>query len=156
MRWKAKTFSSIVAIQLMLFFLIVSGCASGSEIKGEPSITFEDAEIPTSSDENTTRVPNPEGYYFMKSAELRNLLVTRDMPRYPVEARENGYMADLSVQVFFSADGSFEKLKFVKTNQHFERAVEKAIRTWKIKPYQIDGNPVPVYTTYKFGFKIHQ
>jgi outer membrane biosynthesis protein TonB len=154
MKRKAETFFSFVTIPIMLFVLTFSGCAGGPEVKGEPSVKSEDQEIQTSSDENATRIPNTEGYYFIEPDELRSLLVTRNMPGYPVEARKNGYMADLSVQLYFAADGSFEKLKFVKTNQHFEEAVSKAVSTWKIKPYQIDDNPVPVFTTYNFHFSL--
>ncbi len=144
-------FLFMIAVMLQLV-----ACASGPEPKGIFAVSAEDAKKPIeiNADDGTTMLPNSEGYHFLKAEGLRGLLIAGDQPHYPPEARDKGYMADLSAQLFFKADGSFEKIKFSKTSKHFEDAVRKAVSTWKIRPVLLDGKPVPVFTIYKFGFKV--
>ena len=150
---KSERMYFLITIAMMLQFV---ACASGPEPKGMFAVSAEDAKKPIeiNADDGANRVPNSEGYHFVKAKGPRGLLITGDLPHYPLEARDKGYMADLSAQLFFKADGSFEKIKFSKTSKHFEDAVRKAVSTWKIRPVLLDGKPVPVFTIYKFGFKL--
>jgi TonB family protein len=76
-------------------------------------------------------------------------------PKYPAIARTARKEAKIIVKIYITPDGEVGKLKFMRTDPHFEDEVRKAIKTWKFTPHKINNRPVGTYTVYKFDFKLY-
>jgi TonB family protein len=75
-------------------------------------------------------------------------------PHYPAIARTARKEAKIIVKIYITPDGDVGKLKFMRTDPHFEDEVREAIKTWKFTPHKINNRPVGTYTVYKFDFKL--
>ncbi len=75
-------------------------------------------------------------------------------PQYPGIARTARKEATLMVKIYITPDGDVGKIKFLKSDPHFEDEVRKAIKSWKFSPHKINNRPVGTYTVYKFDFKL--
>jgi TonB family protein len=75
-------------------------------------------------------------------------------PQYPAIARTARKEATIMVKIYITPDGDVGKMKFLKSDPHFEDEVRKAIKTWKFSPHKINNRPVGTYTVYKFDFKL--
>lgn len=75
-------------------------------------------------------------------------------PKYPAMARTARREAKIMVKIYITPDGDVGKIKFLKSDPHFEAEVKKAIKTWKFSPHKINNRPVGTYTVYKFDFKL--
>lgn len=75
-------------------------------------------------------------------------------PEYPPMARQAKLRATVMVKIFIEPDGKVGFTKILKGHPVFEPAVLEAIRSWRFRPYSINGRPVGTYTVYKFVFQI--
>ena len=75
-------------------------------------------------------------------------------PKYPGIARAARKEAKIIVKIYITPDGDVGKIRFMRTDPHFEDEVKKAIKTWKFTPHKINNRPVGTYTVYKFDFKL--
>jgi TonB family protein len=75
-------------------------------------------------------------------------------PKYPGIARTARKEAKIIVKIYITPDGDVGKMKFMRTDPHFEDEVREAIKTWKFTPHKINNRPVGTYTVYKFDFKL--
>jgi len=91
---------------------------------------------------------------FQSSARVKARRLSGREPEYPRIARQARLQATLVVKIFISPQGRVERMRFLKTHEAFERAVRKAVSTWRFSPYLVGGRPVATYTVYKFVFKL--
>jgi hypothetical protein len=92
---------------------------------------------------------------FKKWETVRKKRIKGRDPVYPRIARVAKLEAKLAVKIFITAEGKVGKIKFIKTNEYFEQEVRDAISTWMFSPFVENNSPVPIYTVYKFGFKLN-
>jgi outer membrane biosynthesis protein TonB len=57
------------------------------------------------------------------------------------------------IQATISPNGAVTATRTLSGPPDLRPAVTQAIQAWHFKPYVVDGNPVPVVTTFNFAFK---
>jgi protein TonB len=79
-------------------------------------------------------------------------LVRRVEPTYPQMAKIAHIQGDVLLQAKISKTGSIEDLRGVSGHPILMQAALDAVRQWKYRPYQLNGEPVEVETTIKVQF----
>jgi len=62
--------------------------------------------------------------------------------------------AAVKVMVFVNKEGTITRTDFKTGDRDFKKAVARALRTWRFRPYQIDGQPVSTVSTLVFKFRM--
>jgi len=79
-------------------------------------------------------------------------LIRRVEPQYPQMARVAHIQGDVMLQATISKTGTIENLHGVSGHPILIQAALDAVRQWKYKPYELNGEPVEVETTIKVQF----
>jgi TonB family protein len=79
--------------------------------------------------------------------------ISGDNPTYPPEARKEKIQGTVVIDTTVSKEGAIEDLHVVKTpDPSLAESALKAVRTWRYRPYLLNGNPVAVQTTVNVTF----
>lgn len=84
------------------------------------------------------------------------LLFYKTLPTYPADAYKHYISGKVVLEAIVSASGSVESLKFVSGPKVLEQAALDAVKTWRYKPYVVDGKLVRVQTTVTLTFDPHR
>lgn len=68
-------------------------------------------------------------------------------PKYPAAAKKARVQGTVILNAIIGKDGTVHKLKVVSGPKELRKSSTDAVRTWKYKPYLLNGNPVEVETT---------
>jgi protein TonB len=82
------------------------------------------------------------------------LLVQKTSPAYPQIAREARVSGTVVIQATISKTGSLENLHVVSGPAMLRQPALDAVKTWRYKPYVLDGEPVDVETTVSVNFAL--
>jgi TonB family protein len=80
------------------------------------------------------------------------LLVYKTLPTYPRSAWNRYISGKVVLEAIVSATGSVESLKVVSGPKVFQQAAMDAVKTWRYKPYVVNGRLVRVQTTVTLNF----
>jgi TonB family protein len=84
----------------------------------------------------------------VSSAVMTGLKISGDNPTYPKEARAKKIQGAVVLEATVSKDGAIENLHVVKTpDPSLAESALKAVRTWRYRPYLLNGERVAVQTT---------
>ncbi len=72
--------------------------------------------------------------------------ISGDMPVYPPEAKKKHVRGTVVLKATIGRDGSVEALTVVSGPPMLQRSSIEAVKTWKYKPYLLNGEPVAVET----------
>jgi TonB family protein len=76
------------------------------------------------------------------------------LPRVPPELAGTGAQSTVLLRICVSAAGSVDRVFTMKGgNPRIDAAIVQTVRTWKYKPYQVDGRPVPFCTTLRYSLQ---
>ena len=75
-------------------------------------------------------------------------------PTYPPIARAARISGTVVLQATISKSGSIENLRVVSGPPMLTQSALEAVRTWRYKPYQLNGEPVEVETTVNVVFNL--
>ncbi len=67
-------------------------------------------------------------------------------PKYPVEAKKKHVQGTITLAALISKEGKIEHLTVISGPTLLRSSSLKAVRTWRYKPYILNGNPVTVKT----------
>jgi TonB family protein len=81
-------------------------------------------------------------------------VVSKVMPRYPVEALPLHLEGPVVIHLKVSDTGKVEDPKIVSGHPILARAALDAVRQWRYTPYQLNGQPVPMETEVTVSFKV--
>jgi periplasmic protein TonB len=81
-------------------------------------------------------------------------LVVKTMPQYPAIPKAVGIQGTVVVQATISRGGSIENLRVISGPPMLQQAAIDAVRTWRYKPYLLNGDPVEVETTINVVFNL--
>jgi TonB family protein len=70
-----------------------------------------------------------------------------DNPTYPAAAKKDKVQGKVVLNAIIDKDGNIEKLTVVSGPKELRKSATDAVRTWKYKPFLLNGNPVEVQTT---------
>lgn len=87
-------------------------------------------------------------------AVSRPILEHADAPVYPIGAKAKGITGLVILEAKIGKDGSVSDLKVVSGPQELQQAAIDAVRTWKYKPYLVNGEPVEVRTMVNVAFQL--
>ncbi len=81
-------------------------------------------------------------------------LLEKTMPQYPVIAREARIQGTVVLQATISQNGLIQNLRVISGPPLLQQAAINAVRSWRYKPYLLNGEPVEVETTINVVFNL--
>jgi len=75
-------------------------------------------------------------------------------PRYPTIAIAGHVQGTVVLEATISKAGAIQNLRLLSGPPILAAAAEEAVRTWRYRPYQLNGNPVDVETTVNVIFHL--
>jgi periplasmic protein TonB len=85
---------------------------------------------------------------------VEGLLIHKTIPVYPRIGVAVGAEGTVVLQATISKAGTIENLRVVSGPPIFEQAAIDAVKTWRYRPYLLDGEPVEVETTVNVIFTL--
>ena len=82
------------------------------------------------------------------------LLIQKTSPVYPQMAREARVSGTVVIQATISKTGEIQNLHVVSGPTMLRQPALDAVKTWRYKPYLLDGEPVDVETTVSVNFSL--
>ena len=84
----------------------------------------------------------------------QGLLIKKVQPTYPQNALAMHVEGSVELMATISKSGSISAVKVLKGDSLLTRAATDAVRQWKYKPYQLNGEPVEIQTQITINFKL--
>ena len=85
---------------------------------------------------------------------VEGLLLHRTLPAYPPIAVASRTQGTVVLQATISRSGTIENLHVASGPPMLQQAALNAVRSWRYKPYLLNGDPVEVETTVNVVFKL--
>jgi periplasmic protein TonB len=76
------------------------------------------------------------------------------VPQYPAIAKAARIQGTVVLQATISKAGGIENLRVVSGPPMLQQAAMDAVRSWRYKPYLLNGDPVEVETTVNVVFNL--
>jgi protein TonB len=92
----------------------------------------------------------------VSSGTEEGLILFKPIPPYPVIARTMHVEGTVVLAATISKAGTIENLRVVSGPQLLQQAALDAVKTWRYKPYMLDGQPVEVETSVEVVFKMER
>ncbi|MGC2583928.1 MAG: TonB family protein, partial [Acidobacteriaceae bacterium] len=77
-----------------------------------------------------------------------------EMPQYPAIAKAARIQGTVVLQATISKGGTIENLRVISGPPMLQAAAQEAVRTWRYKPYLLNGDPVEVETQVNVVFSL--
>ena len=90
----------------------------------------------------------------VSSGVMAGNLLTKSLPHYPAIPKAAGIQGTVVLQATISKSGSIENLKVMGGPPMLQQAAMDAVRSWRYKPYLLNGEPVEVETTIHVVFRL--
>jgi len=87
---------------------------------------------------------------------VEGMLVDKRMPVYPAIAKATRTEGTVVLQATISRSGTIENLRVASGPGLLQQAALDAVRTWRYRPYLLNGEPVEVETTVNVVFKLQE
>jgi protein TonB len=78
------------------------------------------------------------------------------LPQYPAIAKAAHIQGIVVLQATISKSGSIQNLRVISGPPALQRAAMDAVRSWRYKPYLLNGEPVEVETTINVVFNLSE
>jgi protein TonB len=85
---------------------------------------------------------------------LEGMLISKTTPAYPTIARTAGISGTVVLAATISREGTIVNLRVVSGNLMLTQAAMDAVKTWRYRPYLLNGQPVEVETTINVVFSM--
>jgi protein TonB len=82
------------------------------------------------------------------------LLLQKTVPLYPPIAKAARVQGTVVLQATISKGGTIENLRVISGNAMLQGAALDAVRSWRYRPYLLNGEPVEVETTVNVVFTL--
>ncbi len=100
-------------------------------------------------------VPTPLVKSVAVSAGIASAMrIGGEPPEYPIGARMRGMSGTVVLEAKIGKDGSISDLKVVSGPEELQKAALAAVRTWRYRPYLLNGEPVEVRTQVNVVFQL--
>ncbi len=90
----------------------------------------------------------------LSSGVMAGHLLTNSFPQYPSIARAARVQGVVVLQATISKGGSIENLRVISGPPMLQQAALDAVRSWRYKPYLLNGEPIEVETTINVVFNL--
>lgn len=89
----------------------------------------------------------------MEAGKAAGLLISKQMPVYPKEAKEHNLSGRVEMKAIIGVDGAIHDLQIVSASMpSMAASALRAVSHWQYKPYTVNGEPVDVETTIIVNF----
>lgn len=88
----------------------------------------------------------------VSSSVAEGLIIHKESPRYPREAKEKGIQGDVILKATIDTKGNVAELTALQGDPILVEASLEAVKHWRYYPYLLNGEPVTVETTIKIQF----
>jgi protein TonB len=92
----------------------------------------------------------------VSSGVMAGNLIEKTLPQYPAIPKAAGIQGTVVLQATISKSGSIQNLRVISGPPMLQQATLDAVRTWRYKPYLLNGEPVEVETTISVVFNLCQ
>jgi protein TonB len=96
----------------------------------------------------------PSGPMRVLGSVEAGLLLEKTMPEYPSITKTARMQGTVILQATISKAGTIEDARVISGPVMLQQAALNAVKTWRYKPYQLDGQPVVVETTVNVIFTL--
>ena len=90
----------------------------------------------------------------VSSMVVAGLLIRKTIPTYPPIARAARIEGTVVLQAAISKGGTIEDLRVISGPAMLQPAAVEAVKTWRYRPYLLNGQPVEVETTVNVVFTL--
>jgi TonB family protein len=91
----------------------------------------------------------------VKSDVMSGQKISGDNPKYPEEARAKKIQGTVVLGVIIGKDGAVENIRVEKTPaESLAKSAIEAVRTWRYRPYLLNGDPIEVETTVNVTYNL--
>lgn len=90
----------------------------------------------------------------VSSSIVAGLLVQKTIPEYPPIAKAAGVQGTVVLEATISKTGTIENLRVTNGPLMLQQPALNAVKTWRYRPYLLDGQPVEVETTVNVVFTL--
>ena len=98
--------------------------------------------------------PEPTGPMRVSTYVMEGLLLLKNAPPYPALAKATRTEGTVVLEATISKAGALENLRVVSGPPLLRQAAFDAVRTWRYRPYLLDGQPIEVETTVNVIFSL--
>jgi protein TonB len=99
--------------------------------------------------------PKPTGPARISSGVIAGNKISGQSPQYPPIARAAHMQGTVTLHAIISKAGTIERLEAVSGPQMLQGAALEAVKTWRYKPYLLNGEPTEVDTTVIVNFNLN-
>lgn len=96
----------------------------------------------------------PAGPVSVSGITMSSNLLYAPRPSYPADARLHNVEGDVAVRITVDRNGVVQSARIVKGPVPLQITTLDAVRSWRYKPYLVDGQPVEVETIVNVAYKI--
>jgi periplasmic protein TonB len=90
----------------------------------------------------------------VSSGVMAGNLLAKTLPQYPAIAKAAHIQGIVILQATISKSGSIQNLRVISGPPTLQQAAMDAVRSWRYKPYLLNGEPVEVETTINVVFNL--
>lgn len=101
-----------------------------------------------------TVVSTPAKKLSISSGVMSGNLLEKTVPEYPAIARVAGIQGTVVLQATIARTGAIQNLRVISGPAMLQQAAMDAVRSWRYRPYLLNGEPVEVETTVKVVFNL--
>ena len=98
--------------------------------------------------------PSTRGTLNISSRLMAGNLLEKTVPQYPAIARAARIQGTVVLQATIAKDGTIQNLRVINGPPMLQQAAMDAVRSWRYKPYSLNGEPVEVETTINVVFNL--
>ncbi len=92
----------------------------------------------------------------ISSGVMEGSLLAKFVPVYPAIAKAAGVHGTVVLQATISKSGTIENLRVIGGPLMLQQAALDAVKTWRYRPYLLNGEPVEVETTVNVVFEMER
>ena len=100
--------------------------------------------------------PSGDNGALQSARDVQDSVVQRIMPVYPTQARSQHVQGEVLLQALIGKDGSVADLRVVSGPDVLATSAIDAVRRWRFKPYEVNGQPAEVETNIRVNFALPQ
>jgi protein TonB len=100
--------------------------------------------------------PEIKGPVRVSFGVMAGMLIQKTIPPYPLIAKASKTQGTVVLQASISSSGIIENLHVVSGPAMLQQAALDAVKTWRYRPYLLNGQPVEVETTVNVIFTLQQ
>lgn len=116
--------------------------------------TSEDAGSGASPEADARSLSSDSKIKYVPANVMEGYLLSAPRPQYPAQARTDHIEGQVALQAIISRRGSIRALHAIKGPESLRSAAVAAVRTWRYKPYSVDGQAQDIATTIYVDFTL--